>query len=76
MLEQIAQYYEKYDEESRLIKDNSHKLEFITTIHTLDDKIKKGDRILEVGAGTGRYSLWYSGCCLYKQVCFICYSYK
>lgn len=55
----IAQYYEEYDEESRLIKDNSHKVEFITTIHTLDDKIKKGARILEVGAGTGRYSFYY-----------------
>jgi len=58
-LDQIAQYYEGYDEESRLIKDNSHKVEFITTIHTLDDKIKKGARILEVGARTGRYSFYY-----------------
>ncbi|SHI46297.1 class I SAM-dependent methyltransferase [Lutispora thermophila] len=58
-MDQIAQYYEGYDEESRLIKDNSHKVEFITTIHTLDDKIKKGARILEVGARTGRYSFYY-----------------
>jgi len=34
-------------------------VEFISTIHILDDKIKKGDRILEVGAGTGRYSFYY-----------------
>ncbi|MBS4535121.1 class I SAM-dependent methyltransferase, partial [Clostridium sp. D2Q-14] len=55
----IAKYYEGYDEESRLIKDNSHKIEFISTIHVLDDKIKKDARILEVGGGTGRYSFYY-----------------
>ncbi|MCQ1529947.1 MULTISPECIES: class I SAM-dependent methyltransferase [Lutispora] len=58
-MEGIAKYYEGYDEESRLIKDNSHKVEFISTTHVLDKKIKKDARILEVGAGTGRYSFYY-----------------
>lgn len=58
MLE-IKKYYEGYDEDSRLIKDNSHKVEFITTTHVLDEKIKVGSKILDVGAGTGRYSFYY-----------------
>ena len=41
MLE-IEKYYEEYDEDSRLIKDNSHKVEFITTTRLLDEKIDYG----------------------------------
>lgn len=55
----IEKYYEGYDEDSRLIKDNSHRVEFITTTHVLDDKIKAGSKILDVGAETGRYSSYY-----------------
>ena len=55
----IEKYYEDYDEDSRLIKDNSHKVEFITTTHVLDEKIEAGSKILDVGAGTGRYSFYY-----------------
>ena len=47
MLE-IEKHYEGYDEDSRLIKDNSHKVEFITTTHILDDMIKAGSKILGV----------------------------
>ncbi|MBZ9634097.1 hypothetical protein [Clostridium sp. FP1] len=53
-MKSILEYYENYDEEARLIKDNAHKIEFITTMHYLDKIVKPGARILEVGAGTGR----------------------
>lgn len=56
----IEDYYMDYDEESRLIKDNSHRIEFITTIHHLNKSIKDKSKILEVGAGTGRYSFYYA----------------
>jgi 2-polyprenyl-3-methyl-5-hydroxy-6-metoxy-1,4-benzoquinol methylase len=55
-MKSILEYYENYDEEARLIKDNAHKIEFITTVHFLENIIKPSSRILEVGAGTGRYS--------------------
>ncbi|MBU3130131.1 class I SAM-dependent methyltransferase [Clostridium tagluense] len=55
-MKSILEYYENYDEEARLVKDNAHKIEFITTMHYLDKIVKPGARILEVGAGTGRYS--------------------
>ena len=61
---QIKKYYEGYDEDSRLIKDNSHSIEFITTTKYLDKYISKESKILEVGAATGRYSFYYAkkGC--------------
>ncbi|WP_158540682.1 class I SAM-dependent methyltransferase [Romboutsia weinsteinii] len=62
--EQVNSYYKDYDEENRLIKDNSHSIEFITTTHYLNKYIDKESKILELGAATGRYSFYYSknGC--------------
>ena len=57
----IKNYYkETYIEDERLTKDNTHKIEFITTTTYIDKYLKKGDKILEVGAGTGAYSLYYA----------------
>ncbi len=57
----VNQFYkEGYIEDERLTKDNTHKLEFITTTTYIDKYLKKGDKILEVGAGTGAYSLYYA----------------
>ena len=56
----LNNYYSNYDEDARLTKDRSHHIEFITTVNYIDKYLKSGDRILEVGAGTGRYSLYYA----------------
>lgn len=56
----IEKYYEQIDENSRLVKDKVHKIEFLTTTKYIDKYLKKGDKILEIGAGTGRYSLYYA----------------
>ena len=53
-------YKDDYVEDERLTKDKVHHVEFITTTHYIDKYLKKGDRILEVGAGTGAYSLYYA----------------
>ena len=53
-------YKQTYDEDERLTKDKTHKIEFITTTTYIDKYLKKGDKILEVGAGTGAYSLYYA----------------
>ena len=53
-------YNEKCDEDSRLIKNQTHKLEFIVTTTYIDKYLKSGDKILEIGAGTGRYSIHYA----------------
>ncbi len=53
-------YSEGYVEDERLTRDKMHYIEFITTTTYIDKYLKKGDRILEVGAGTGMYSLYYA----------------
>ncbi|WIV12719.1 class I SAM-dependent methyltransferase [Proteiniborus sp. MB09-C3] len=60
----IIDYYENYDEDIRLVKDNAHKIEYITTLYFLDKLINKESRILDVGAGTGRYAFHFAnkGC--------------
>ena len=53
-------YQEGYQEDNRLDGDKMHYIEFITTTNYIDKYLNKGDRILEVGAGTGKYSLYYA----------------
>ena len=58
--ELLDNYYNNYDEDSRLIKDKTHSVEFLVTKEYIEKYLKDGDKILEVGAGTGRYSLYYA----------------
>ena len=58
--ELISNHYENYDEDIRLVKDNTHKVEFLVSKEYIDKYLKENDKILEVGAGTGRYSLHYA----------------
>lgn len=53
-------YKDGYIEDERLTSDKMHYIEFITTTEYIDKYLKEGDRILEVGAGTGAYSLYYA----------------
>lgn len=53
-------YKESCIEDERLTKDKMHKVEFITTTNYIEKNLKPGDRILEIGAGTGAYSLYYA----------------
>ena len=59
-MNKILEFYQEYDEESRLVKDNAHKIEFISTTKTLDLFIKPNSNILDIGAATGRYSFYYA----------------
>lgn len=57
----IKEYYSNdYQEDGRLTQDKVHHIEFLTTIKYIDKYLKKENRILEVGAGTGAYSLYYA----------------
>lgn len=56
----LIEYYNQYNEDERLFKTNANTLEFITTITKLEPLIKKGDKIIELGAATGNYSFYYS----------------
>jgi len=61
MQEKINKYYENYDEEGRLIKDNAHKPEYLTTIRYLDQLLKPNSHVLDACAGAGRYSFYLAG---------------
>lgn len=56
----MSHYTDGYEEDERLTKDKVHYVEYVTTTKYIDKYLKKGDRILEVGAGTGVYSLRYA----------------
>ena len=54
-MELLTNFYNSYDEDSRL-KTSHGSVEFLTTMRYIYKYIKEGDRIAEIGAGTGRYS--------------------
>jgi ubiquinone/menaquinone biosynthesis C-methylase UbiE len=53
----VIDKYSSYDEESRLIATRHGQLEYFTTMHYIHQYLTKGMKILEIGAGTGRYSI-------------------
>ena len=53
----VSGFYEQVDEESRLKRSRHGQLEFATTMAYIHRYADKGSRVLEVGAGTGRYSI-------------------
>ena len=56
--ENLIKYYNKFNEEKRL--DSKHnKVEFITALKYINEYIKKGDKIIDIGAGTGKYSKYF-----------------
>lgn len=55
-LNEIEQYYCKFNENKRLLSRHGQ-VEFNTTIHYIKKYIKKGMKVIDIGAGTGRYSM-------------------
>lgn len=51
----LIDFYSHYDEDSRLSPKHGM-VEFLTTMRYVEKYIKPGDRVIEIGAGTGRYS--------------------
>lgn len=58
-IEFLNNYYTNYDENSRL-QPKRGQVEFLTTVHYIEKYLRKGMRILEIGAGTGRYSHYFA----------------
>ena len=55
-IELLNEYYNSHDEDGRLAP-RANSVEFITTMKYINKYLEKGMKILEIGAGTGRYSL-------------------
>ena len=51
----VIDYYSNYDEDGRL-ESRHGSIEFLTTMRYIERYLKPGDKVLEVGAATGRYS--------------------
>ena len=58
--EQIQKTYELFDENSRLNRSPAARVEFLTNTRYIERYLKPGDRILDVGAGAGEYSLYFA----------------
>ena len=55
--EMINQFYGQIDEDARLLRSRQGQLEYRITMNYIHKYLKAGDRVLEIGAGTGRYSI-------------------
>ena len=55
----LTDYYTTHDEDARLLPKRG-RVEFLTTVHYIEKYLKPGMRILEIGAGTGRYSHYFA----------------
>ena len=55
--EYLSQYYGSFDEDGRLPGSRRGRLEYATTMRYIRKYLHPGDKVLEIGAGTGRYSL-------------------
>lgn len=54
--EKLSNYYNKFNEDKRL--DSRHgQVEFLTSMKYIHEYIDKNDRIIDIGAGSGRYCI-------------------
>ena len=53
----VSSFYDKTDEDGRLTRSRHGRMEYRVTMHYIHRYAGKGSKVLEVGAGTGRYSV-------------------
>ena len=56
----VVNWYEKYNEDSRLTTNKARRIEFIVSVKILDKYVNPHDSILDAAAGTGIYSFYYA----------------
>lgn len=56
----LDELYEQFDEDKRLNTTKAGSIEFMTTTSYIDRYLKDGMKILDIGAGTGAYSIFYA----------------
>ena len=58
--EVLTHFYNEDCNEDVRLESKHGEVEFITTTNYVDRYLKQEDKILEVGAGTGKYSIHYA----------------
>ena len=56
-IEIVNSFYNEIDEDARLDRSRHGQMEYITTMEYIHRFAQKGAKVLEIGAGTGRYSI-------------------
>ena len=55
----LVDFYNRIDEDSRLLSKHG-RVEFLTTVKYIEQYLKDGMKIMEIGAATGRYSHYFA----------------
>ena len=55
----LVDYYNTHDEDVRLLSKHG-RVEFLTTVKYIEQYLKDGMKIIEIGAATGRYSHYFA----------------
>lgn len=56
MKDKLSEYYNKFNEDKRLGHRHGQ-VEFLTSMKYIHEYLSKGDKIIDIGAGAGRYSI-------------------
>ena len=58
--ELVQEIYRRSDEDSRLRRSRAARVEFLTNVRYIERYLTPGSKILDIGAGAGEYSLYFS----------------
>lgn len=58
--ERVNRTYDIFNEDARLNHSKAARVEFLTTVNYIEKYLKTGDKILDIGAGAGEYSLYFA----------------
>lgn len=56
----VQEIYRRSDEDARLTKSQAAQVEFLTNVRYIERYLIHGAKILDIGAGTGQYSLYFA----------------
>lgn len=58
--ERVNRTYDIFQEDNRLNHSKAARVEFLTTVRYIEKYLRKGDKILDIGAGAGEYSFYFA----------------